>query len=44
MDAQARRGPAGLWEVDRDYTGEPMKTFIGLLASANARPQRSEEA
>jgi hypothetical protein len=23
---------------------KPMKTFIGLLASANARPQRSEEA
>jgi hypothetical protein len=25
-------------------TSEPMKTFIGSLASANARPQRSEES
>jgi hypothetical protein len=44
MDAQARRGPADLWETGPGFTGEPMKTFIGSPASANARPPRSEEA
>jgi hypothetical protein len=27
-----------------DSTGNPMKTFIGLPASATARPQRSEDS
>jgi hypothetical protein len=27
-----------------DNTSEPMKIFIGSLASATARPQRSEES